>query len=155
MDMTHVSLSFRVGKVRVERGWYSQSFVESKYWKLHEQSPQSLNGDIISDGNGGGLMPSIITELIVACDVKINFGQNQSSYQLAKDKVDSSLGFGIGPFVFGGNYSYENTESKSKASFKGKELNSPGCFVIGYKCHIVPKSPNPNPAITKWTDGKG
>jgi hypothetical protein len=154
MSMSGVKISFRVGKVRVERGWFSGSFVESNYWKLHESSPQFLNGEIISDGKGKGLMPSIVTELIIASEVSIDFSENQSSFEWAKNKVDSNVGIGIGPFVFGGSYGYENTESHSEAHFKGKSLISTGCTIIGYKCHIVAKSPDPNPSITLWTDGK-
>ena len=154
LDLSNLTISFKVGKVRVERGWFNEAFVESKYWKLHENSPQVLNGDIISDGQGNGLMPSIITELIVAKDVYMNFGDSTSSFEFAKDKVRAGTGIGIGPFVIGGGYGYEHQESHSDYTFKGKGLFSPCAYIIGYKCHIVPKSPDPNPSITKWTDGK-
>lgn len=154
IDLSNLSISFKLGKVRVERGWYNHNFIESKYWKLHEQSPQTLNGDMISDGNGKGLMPSIITEIIIAKDVYMDFGDSNSSFESARDTVKAGASIGIGPFVFGGNYGYDHTESHSDYSFKGKGLFSPSAYIIGYKCHIVPKSPDPNPAITKWTDGK-
>ncbi|MDD2313815.1 MAG: hypothetical protein WCR50_02965 [Proteiniphilum sp.] len=155
IDMSNVYISFKLGKVRVERGWFSQEFVESKYWKLHENSPQELNGDTISTGNDkDGLMPSIITELIIAKEVIMRFGDSTTNTKFTKDYVNAGGVIGIGPFVLGGGYSYENQESHIDASSKGKDLLSPGCYIIGYKCHIVPKSPNPNPAITKWTDGK-
>lgn len=154
IDMSNFSLSFKLGKVRVERGWFNEAFIESKYWKLHENSPEVLNGDIISDGNGKGLMPSIITELIIAKDVYLNFGDSSSDFQKARDKVEANLGVGIGPFVFGGSYGYDHTDTHSDYSYKGKGLFSPSTYIIGYKCHIIPKSPDPNPSITKWTDGK-
>ena len=154
LDISSVKISFKVGKVRVERGWYSGSFVESRYWKLHENSPQNLNGDIISDGKGGGLMPNVITELILATDVSIDFSESSTSFSWAKDKLSANTGIGIGPFVFGGNYSYENTNSKKDYHWEGKSLKSPGITVLGYKLHITPKSPNPNPEIKLWTDGK-
>lgn len=154
IDMSNVTISFKLGKVKVERGWFSESFVESKYWKLHENSPQAINGDFISDGKGKGLMPSIITELIVVKDLFMSFGESQSDYKYASDTVKAGGGLAIGPFLFGGGYSYENQTSESKCHAEGKGLFSPDCCIIGYKCHIVPKSPDPNPSITKWTDGK-
>lgn len=154
IDISNLTISFKVGKIRVERGWFNGAFVESKYWKLHENSPQVLNGDIISDGQGKGLMPSIVTELIIAKDVYMNFGDSKSSYEFAKDTVGAGGAIGIGPFVIGGRYGYEHQEAQSDYSFKGKGLFSPCAYIIGYKCHIIPKSPDPNPSITKWTDGK-
>lgn len=153
-DFSNIKINFKVGKVRVERGWFSEEFVESKYWKLHENSPQSLNGDMISDGKGGGLMPSIITELIIARDVNIDFSENSYAYDASKTTINSGLGIGIGPFSFGASHSYENQNSQSKATWSGKKLVSDGIYIIGYKCHLIPKSPNPNPAIKNWTDGK-
>ncbi|CAA7194672.1 hypothetical protein D1631_14670 [Chryseobacterium nematophagum] len=153
-DYTNMKISFKLGKVRVERGWFSQQFIESKYWKLHEQSPQALNGDIISDGKGKGLMPSIITELIIAKDVSLDFANNSTAFTDVKNSVNSGAAVGIGPFVFGGSYSYDNQDVQSNAKWNGKKLTSDGIYIIGYKCHVVPKSPNPNPEIKKWTDGK-
>ncbi|WP_223607130.1 hypothetical protein [Chryseobacterium sp. OSA05B] len=153
-DYTSMDISFKIGKVRVERGWFNQQFIESKYWKLHEQSPQTLNGDMISDGKGKGLMPSIITELIIAKDVSFNFKDSSSAYTEAKNSVSAGGAVGIGPFVIGGNYSYDNQNVKSSYEWEGKKLTSTGIYIIGYKCHIVPKSPNPNPEIKKWADGK-
>lgn len=153
-DYSNMTISFKVGKVRVERGWFNQHFVESKYWKLHEQSPQALNGDMISDGNGKGLMPAIITELIIAKDVSLDFKSGSSAYTDVKNTISTGGAVGIGPFMFGGNYSYDNQNVKSNTEWEGKKLVSKGIYIIGYKCHIVPKSPNPNPEIKKWTDGK-
>ena len=153
-DFSNLKISFKVGKVRVERGWFSEEFVESKYWKLHESSPQSLNKDVISDGLGKGLMPSIVTELIICKDVMLDFSENATAYKAASTTVNTGAAVGIGPFVFGGSHSYNNQNSQSKATWSGKKLQSDGIYIIGYKCHIIPKSPNPNPDITKWTDGK-
>ena len=153
-DFSNLTISFKLGKVRVERGWFSQEFVESKYWKLHETSPQSLNGDIISDGKGKGLMPMIVTELIIARDVMLDFSENSTAYKAASTKISSGAAVGIGPFVFGGSHNYENQNSQTDAKWSGKKLKSDGIYIIGYKCHVVPKSPNPNPDIKVWTDGK-
>ncbi len=153
-DFSNIRISFKLGKVRVERGWFSEEFVESKYWKLHENSPQTLNKDIISDGNGKGLMPSIITELIIAKDVVLDFSENSSAYDAASTTVKSGAAIGIGPFVFGGSHSYENQNSQSSAKWSGKKLTSDGTYIVGYKCHVIPKSPDPNPEIKLWTDGK-
>lgn len=153
-DFSNIKIGFKLGKVRVERGWFNGDFVESKYWKLHESSPQTLNGDIISDGKGKGLMPAIVTELIIAKDVNLDFSENSTAFSAAKTTVNSGAAVGIGPFVFGGSHGYENQNSQTSAEWSGKKLKSDGIYIIGYKCHIIPKSPNPNPAITKWTDGK-
>ena len=29
-------------------------------------------------------------------------------------------------------------------------IRVPGMQIIGYKCHVLPKSPDPLPAITSW-----
>ncbi|WP_449399171.1 hypothetical protein [Chryseobacterium wanjuense] len=109
-DFSNIRISFKLGKVRVERGWFSEEFVESKYWKLHENSPQTLNGDIISDGKGKGLMPMIITELIIAKDVMLDFSENSTAFKAASTKVNSGAAVGIGSY----SYSEEATATKTK-----------------------------------------
>ena len=32
----------------------------------------------------------------------------------------------------------------------GQTLTVPGMQCVGFKCHIIPKSPNPLPTIKEW-----
>lgn len=149
------SFSFKVGKVAVARGWLNQNFVESKYWRLAENSPQKINKDILSDGAGKGLLPSMITELIMVKDVSFKFNTRSANYSKIKTHFDAGGGFSFGPFFnSSAKYSYDNTKIDTKSTFKNGELTSPDISIIGYKCRILPKAPNTDPSIKKFVSGK-
>ncbi len=150
-----VSFSFRLGKVAVARGWLNQNFLESKYWRLSENSPQKINKDIISDGAGKGLMSSIITELIMVKDVSFKFNKNSSTYKQIKTHFDAGGGFSFGPFFnSSAKYSYDNTSIDTKHNFDNGEMTSPDISIIGYKCRILPLAPNTDKSIKKFVSGK-
>ena len=145
------SFSFKIGKVAVARGWLNQNFLESKYWRLANNSPQSINKDILSDGNGKGLLSSLITELIMVKDVSFKFNTQSANYSKIKTHFDAGGGFSFGPFFnSSAKYSYDNTNIQSSSQFKNGELSSPDISIIGYKCRILPKSPNTDPSIKKF-----
>lgn len=149
------TFSFKIGKVSVARGWINQNFIESKYWRLASNSPQKINKEIISDGNGKGLIPSMITELIMVKDVKIKFTGNTSNLKKVKTHFDAGGGFSLGPFFnSSAKYSYDKTSIDSDFTFKNGELTSKDISIIGYKCRILPKAPNTDPNIKKFVSGK-
>ena len=151
--LTHedFTFSFKIGKVSVGRGWINQNFLESKYWRLAQNSPQTINKEIISDGNGKGLISSMITELIMVKDVKIVFNKSSSNYKKVKTHFDVGGGFKFGPFFnSSAKYSYDNTSIDTDSKFDNGSLISKDISIIGYKCRVLPKAPNTDPSIKKF-----
>lgn len=154
-DSESFSFSFKVGKVAVARGWLNQNFLESKYWRLATNSPQTINKEVLSDGDGNGTMSSIITELIMVKDVTIKFLGSSSFRNKVKTHFDAGGGFKFGPFFdSSAKYSYDNTKIDTGSKFRRGELVSPDISIIGYKCRILPKAPNTDPAIKKFVSAK-
>ncbi len=151
-DMT---FSFRLGKVSVARPWMSQNFIESKYWRLGQGSSMQLNKDIISDGNGKGLMPSVITELIMVKDMKFTLNKNSSNYKELKVHLEAGGGFKFGPFFDSeAKYSYDNTDIQTNDTWKNGKMESKDIRIIGYRCRMMPKAPNTDPSIKKFVSTK-
>jgi len=63
-------------------------------------------------------------------------------------------GFSFGPFSFGSSASHSSSSASSSSDwgykFENNSLHIPGMQLIGFKCHVMPKSPDPDPAITAW-----
>lgn len=154
-SMEDVSFSFKIGKVAVARGWINQGFLESKYWRFAENSPQKINRDILSDGAGKGLISSMITELIMVKDVKFKFNKKSSSYKQIKTHFDAGGGFSFGPFFnSSAKYSYDNTSVDTKANFDDGLMSTPDISIIAYKFRILPFAPDTDKSIKKFVSGK-
>jgi hypothetical protein len=59
-------------------------------------------------------------------------------------------GFSLGPFSMGGKASFNKTEKKLSINQVGDTIVVPGMQIIGFRNHILPLSPNPDPAIKNW-----
>jgi hypothetical protein len=44
----------------------------------------------------------------------------------------------------------DRTTRDNGFSFNNQGMQVPGMQIVGYKCHILPKCPDPDPAITAW-----
>lgn len=149
------TFSFKMGKATVARGWMNQNFLESKYWRLAPNSPQQINKEIISDGNGKGLISSMITELIMVKDVSIVFNQHSSNYKKILTHFEAGGGFKFGPFFnSSAKYDYDHTSIDTDHDYKKGSLISKDVSIIGYKCRVMPKAPNTDPSIKKFVSTK-
>jgi hypothetical protein len=96
--------------------------------------------------------------MIFIRNLNLNFGKNAgfSSY-LEKQHASSQGGgasFGFGPFSFGASASHfsKNRDKQSDSGFSHTDegMKVPGMQIIGFKCHVLPKSPDPAPGIKEW-----
>jgi hypothetical protein len=55
-----------------------------------------------------------------------------------------------GPFFMGGKAKKGSKETSSQVHSDSQGIAVDGLQCIGFKCHMLPKSPNPDPAITSW-----
>ena len=66
-------MSFKIGKCYISSPWFGSTFLKSRYWKYSKNGADILNNQMVSDGNGKGLLPAVTTELYFISDLKIGF----------------------------------------------------------------------------------
>lgn len=153
-DFNQFEMSFKIGKCYVSSPWFGSTFLKSRYWKYSKNGAEILNNQMISDGNGKGLLPAVTTELYFISDLKIGFKKGSDSYKRAEDEVKAGAHLAIGPFMFGGTYGYEDTRVNSTGKREQQGLSSGGILLLGRKCNILDLSPNPLPSIKddEWVE---
>jgi hypothetical protein len=88
----------------------------------------------------------------------LDFGDNSGfqswMQQQSANSQSGSVGFSFGPFSIGSGASH-SAASGSRSSASGYKwtdqgLTMPDMQLVGFRCHLLPKSPNPSPDITTW-----
>jgi hypothetical protein len=129
------------------------NFLNSKTWRFDPENPES-KGDFLSDGKRppaqDSLLPAIPMSMIFIRNLTMRFAEAESFYKGMQSQVKAGGVVGYGPFILGGTYKSSNSEYSSESHYDSQGIHVPGMQVIGFKCHLLPKSPNPNPAIEKW-----
>lgn len=151
MKMTNFKLEFEICQVQIVRPWLSLNFLKNPYWRFPKDS--STHADILlSDGKmpPNGRAPVITTACIFIRNLKMNFENSESYYKKMKEKVEGGLSAGYGLFSLGGGYTRADGKGDSKFSYDHQGISIEGMQLIGFKCHILPKTPNANPSIDNW-----
>ena len=155
----HFSLKFEICQSLITRPWLKTSFLTSRTWRFDQNNPEAKD-DIVSDGGDipKGLMPAYPTTVIFIRNLTLTLGHSEGFSDFMAKHASSSAGGGgyvhFGPFFAGGSYSRASTSGSTERnygySWENQTMKVPGMQVIGFKCHINPKSPNPLPTIAKW-----
>jgi len=147
-------LSFKIGKCYVSSPWFGSTFIKSRFWKYSKNGAEIMNNQMVSDGNGQGLLPAVTTELYFITDLKIGFKTGTDSYHRAEDVINAGGGLNIGLFSIGGSYGYQNTHVTTSGSKESQGMTSDGILLIGRKCNILDLAPNPLPTIKEeeWVE---
>ena len=162
LDLTNVDISFKICQVNIVRPWFKPSFLTSKSWRFAPGTEEGRTGTVLSSGGPKpeGILPAYPTAMLIVKDVVFDFHDTQiaKDFKHKYDSVshDGGLGVSIGVFGIGakGNVSYLDNK-KQDGSEVGIEQNKsrisiPGMQVIGYRCHVLGKSPDPLPSIKEW-----
>ena len=154
IDTSSFKLSFAITEVPIVRPWFKQTFLTSKSWRFSEESPDSKD-EILSDGglNGAapkGILPAYPTSMICIRNLTLEFGESSEVSNWIQERT------GVGAFVqFGGlmlGGSYHNGSGSHDYNHKktSQGIGVDGMQVIGFRCHLLPKSPDPNTKIKDW-----
>ena len=153
------SLKFEICQVPIVRPWFKQAFLLSKTWRFDQNNPEAKD-EIVSDGGDipKGLMPAYPTTAIFVRGLTLRLGHSEGFSDFMSEHTSSSAGGGglvhFGPFFVGGSYSRASTSGSTQRnygySWNNQGMKVSGMQVVGFKCHINPKSPDPLPTITKW-----
>jgi hypothetical protein len=155
----YFGLSFEIAQVPIVRPWFKLPFLLSRSWRFDQNNPEA-KGEFISDGAKPpkGKMPAFPTSIIAVRKLNLKFAESSGFTSFVSESESSHAGagggFSWGPFSLGGSYSRSSSsgssERKQGYKFSNQGIEIDGMQVIGFKCHVLPKSPDPLPSITEW-----
>jgi hypothetical protein len=155
-DTSHTSMSFEIAQIPIARPWLRTAFLTSHGWRF-DQNNVLTKSDRLSDGASPptGKMAAYPTTAIFIRKLALSFGESHSFSDFvtnARSSATSAGGFAcFGPFFIGGSGSHRSGSGESQRDYGFKYENNTmfvdGMQLIGFKCHIMPKSPDPDPAI--------
>jgi hypothetical protein len=158
-NMDRFSLSFEIAQVMIHRSWFKEAFVVSKSWRFDPSVPD-VKGRWVSDGATPpqGLIPAYPTTAVFIRNLRLGIDKNSSAGQFIQHQQQSAQGGGgfaaIGPIFLGGSATHYSksgyTNRNYQASWDDQGLTVPGLQLVGCKCHVFPKSPDPDPSIKEW-----
>lgn len=161
VDTSHTKMSFEIAQIPIARPWFRTAFLTSKGWRF-DQNNVLTKSDRLSDGASppNGKMPAYATTAIFVRKLALSFGESHAFSDFVADARTSSTSVGgfanFGPFFIGGQGSHRTGSGETKRDYgfkyENNTMNIDGMQLIGFKCHVMPKSPDPNPEIpaTAW-----
>lgn len=151
IDASSFFLQFKIAQVPIVRPWFNVNFLTSKYWRFDEANPEFKN-QMVSDGElpPNGMIPAYTTTAIFVKDLVLHFGETHSEIQAEMSKAGGGGHVGWGPFHLGGSYSTTSGTHDFQRNSESQGIRIDGLQLIGFKCHMLPKSPNPNPDVKEW-----
>ena len=153
-DFSSFEFSFEICQVPISRGgWFKPSFLTAKTWRF-AQGNEGFKSKFLSDGkqppHRDSMMPAYPTAMIMIRNLRLNFSNASSVASALDSKVGGGGMVGYGPFFIGGSYESGKSERSRSHHHDSQGIFVDGMQCIGFKCHLLPKSPNPDPAIKKW-----
>ena len=149
IDREHFSLEFEMVRVPIYRPWLNLSFLKSGFWRF-DQNNQVMKNTLLSDGKNppSGLLPAITTDCIIVRNLKLNFGTNHQEFVDTKNTIGAGGGISYGPLFLGGSHDQDWGDKDFDHDWDKQTIEVNGMQIIGFVCHSLDKSPNPNPGIT-------
>jgi hypothetical protein len=153
VDRSSFALSFEICEVPIVRPWFKSNFLTSKTWRF-AQGDQGFKDKFLSDGmrppHVDSMLPAIPTALVFIRNLKITTKNSKDISTAIKTAAAAGGGVSAGLFSLGGTVSTSGREKTRSHTADGQSITIQGMQCIGFKCHLLPKAPNPDPTITKW-----
>ncbi|MGH6617668.1 hypothetical protein [Sphingomonas sp.] len=156
VDSSHVNMSFEIAQIPIARPWFRPAFLTSHFWRF-DQNNVVVKGDRLSDGATppNGKLPAYATSAIFVRKLSLSFGESHEFTDFvnnAKSQSTSAGGFcSFGPFFAGGSGSHRSGSGDTQRDYGFKFENNTmfvdGMQLIGFKCHVLPTSPDPSSEI--------
>ena len=150
-DMENFYLKFQICAVQIHRPYFHKTFLTNTSWKF-DSNDINYKDDLLSDGNipANGRMPAVTTQCIFIRDLRLHYGKYHSEFEKNLNKTDVSVK--TRSIFHKSNFNYNNSESSGnrESNSTSNEIKVDGMQLIGFKCNLLSKSPNPNPEIERW-----
>jgi hypothetical protein len=158
-DSDSFELSFEIAQVPIERPWFKTAYLTSKSWRFDQNNP-TVSGEMVSDGGNPptGKIPAYPTSILFIRNLKLKIG-NSTGFEEFQKSYEESSADGGGYLVFAGLHlggshgrSSGSGDRSSKYEYDSatQTMTVPGVQIIGFKCHELPKCPDPLSTITNW-----
>jgi hypothetical protein len=147
-DASNFELGFSMAVVPISRPWFSPEFLVNSAWRFVANKGMSL----MSDGEEPptGQLVAYPTAVIFAKDVRMNCGEVHNKESAFTKSVQGGGSVSYGLFSLGGSYKRSVGERKVSSRITDKGIEVDGLQIIGFKCAVLPKCPNPSPEIEKF-----
>ncbi|WP_423998684.1 hypothetical protein ACOZ4I_08965 [Haloarcula salina] len=159
VDTTDFTISFEIAQGMISRPWMSTNFLLSNAWRFGPNMPNLTNlTETLSNGEKppefSGSMVAFPTTAIFVRNVLVDFAELHEEESQFKRDIDAGLDLSIGPVrLGGGKYKRGDEERTMEKHTTDQGLKIPGMQLIGFKCKLLPKLPNPSPEVPEeqWT----
>ena len=135
-----LKISFSIAQTPIIRGWFNPDFLLGTGWRL---KPNSLYGNGLADGKGGGVMGSYPSGAIWIKDLKIESKVLADHVKNDFLKSDTNTKIGWGPFSIGAKTTTDSTSKSKIVTVDGNTIEVKGTQIIAFLCYVMPKLPNP------------
>lgn len=156
VDNSHVDMTFEIAQIPIARPWFRTAFLTSHYWRFDENNVV-VKGDRLSDGGAppNGKLPAYPTSAIFVRKLSLGFGESHGFSDFATNAQSQATSgggsFSFGPFFVGGSGSHRSGSGDTARDygfkFENNTMSVDGMQLIGFKCHLMPQSPNPSSDI--------
>lgn len=154
-DTSSFRLSCEVTQVIVSRPWFSTEFLLSDAWRFGPDMPELDNmTERLSDGKRPpeeGCMIAYPTAAIFVRDVSLTMSEFHKESSSLRKEIKGGGAVSLGPLNIGGSYGEGEHEREFESSFDGGTLKIPGMQLIGFRCKLLPKLPNPSEKVEQWS----
>jgi hypothetical protein len=149
IDVSNFNMKFLVTQVPLSRPWFSPEFLTNSAWRFKT----GLGMSPLSNGAKPptGQLVAYPTAAIFVRDVVVDFNELHNAASSYTSQFSAGGGVSYGPFSLGGSYSRSVGTRSFNSRMTAQGLEVDGMQLIGFKCAILPISPNPDPAITSWS----
>lgn len=151
IDTSQFKLRFMICQVPICRPWFNMNFLLSKYWRFDVNNPE-FKDNMVSDGETppDGMIPAVSTTAIFIKDLTLHFGEAHTAVASEMEKAGGGGFVSWGPFHAGGKYESSSQKRDFDRQTEGQGIRVQGMQLIGFKCHLLPKSPDPKPDVKEW-----
>ncbi|MBP6731264.1 MAG: hypothetical protein KA149_04355 [Chitinophagales bacterium] len=152
ISFDNFEMDFELTQVPIVRTWFREDFLISNKWRFKTQGGAGTQ-QLLSNGkadNAEGSLFAYPTVIIFARNIKITESVYDKINTEAKKTMGASGGFSLGPFSIGGKAGQKTIDKTIDVTRSGGKVIVPGMQIVGFRNHILPLSPNPDTAVTKW-----
>lgn len=160
MSLDSFDLSFEIIQLPIVRSnWFEEAYITAGCWRFNPDNPQ-FKSAMVSDGGSPptGMIPAYPTAAIFIRNLQLGIRQDSAAGQWIDRRQSSSQRGGgyvaFGPFFLGGTASHYSSSGYSQSSYgytwTDQGMSVDGMQLTAFRCHVLPKCPNPDPSIINW-----